>query len=107
VRPFGKLRIEEATKWIGGLDRIHRTRDILACYDFSATPFAPSDKKSTEEALFTEMAARVKYAFASRGSVTGGVLEADGVEPESFGAGHWSSPAPDQRDCVRETQRYG
>jgi type III restriction enzyme len=43
---------EEATVWIGGLDRLHRSRGILKCYDFSATPFAPSGKKSTEEALF-------------------------------------------------------
>ena len=28
------------------------SRGILTCYDFSATPFAPSGKKSTEEALF-------------------------------------------------------
>jgi type III restriction enzyme len=47
-----KTEIEEATRWIGGLDRIHRARGILACYDFSATPFAPSGKKSDEEALF-------------------------------------------------------
>jgi len=43
---------EQATVWIGGLDRIHRTRGILRCYDFSATPFTPSGKKSSEEALF-------------------------------------------------------
>jgi len=43
---------EEATIWIGGLDRLHRSRGILRCYDFSATPFTPSGKKSTEEALF-------------------------------------------------------
>ena len=43
---------EEATVWIGGLDRLHRSRTILGCYDFSATPFTPSGKKSTEEALF-------------------------------------------------------
>ena len=43
---------EEATVWIGGLDRIHRTRGILRCYDFSATPFTPSGKKSSDEALF-------------------------------------------------------
>jgi type III restriction enzyme len=43
---------EEATVWIGGLDRLHRSRGILACYDFSATPFAPSGKQSSEEALF-------------------------------------------------------
>ncbi|WP_058868415.1 BPTD_3080 family restriction endonuclease [Chloracidobacterium thermophilum] len=43
---------EEATVWIGGLDRLHRSRGILKCYDFSATPFAPSGKKSSEESLF-------------------------------------------------------
>ena len=43
---------QEATVWIGGLDRLHRSRGILACYDFSATPFTPSGKKSSEEALF-------------------------------------------------------
>lgn len=43
---------QEATVWIGGLDRLHRSRGILNCYDFSATPFTPSGKKSSEEALF-------------------------------------------------------
>ena len=43
---------EEATVWIGGLDRLHRSRGILSCCDFSATPFTPSGKKSSEEALF-------------------------------------------------------
>ena len=48
-----KELFDEATKWVGGLDRIHRSRGILACHDFSATPFAPSGKTSTEESLFT------------------------------------------------------
>ena len=48
-----KEDVEQATIWVGGLDRIHRTRGILACYDFSATPFTPSGKKSSEEALFS------------------------------------------------------
>ena len=52
VKGVAKADIEEATKWIGGLDRIHRARGILTCYDFSATPFAPSGKRSSEEALF-------------------------------------------------------
>ena len=52
VRGVRKEDIEEATKWIGGLDRIHQTRGILTCFDFSATPFAPSGKKSSDEALF-------------------------------------------------------
>jgi type III restriction enzyme len=43
---------EEATVWIGGLDRIHKTRNILRCHDFSATPFYPSGKKASEETLF-------------------------------------------------------
>ena len=52
VKGIKKEDIEEATKWIGGLDRIHGARGILKCFDFSATPFAPSGKRSTEEALF-------------------------------------------------------
>jgi type III restriction enzyme len=50
---IAKDEVEEATKWVGGLDRIHAARGILTCYDFSATPFVPSGKKSTEEALFS------------------------------------------------------
>ena len=45
--------VNEATVWVSGLDRIHRARGILTCYDFSATPFAPSGKKNDEEALFS------------------------------------------------------
>lgn len=43
---------EEATIWVGGLDRIHRQRGILRCFDMSATPFSPSGKKAEEESLF-------------------------------------------------------
>src|SRR5215207_4095290 len=42
----------EETQWIKGLDRIHRARGILSCFDLSATPFAPTGKRSTEEMLF-------------------------------------------------------
>jgi type III restriction enzyme len=52
IKGIKKEEIEEATKWVGGLDRIHRARGILNCYDFSATPFAPSGKQSSDEALF-------------------------------------------------------
>ena len=37
---------QKATCWIQGLDRIHKTKGILTCLDFSATPFAPSGTKS-------------------------------------------------------------
>ncbi|MCS1410270.1 MAG: hypothetical protein M2R45_03462 [Verrucomicrobia subdivision 3 bacterium] len=53
IRGVKKEDIDEATKWLGGLDRIHRTRGILNCFDFSATPFAPSGKRTSEEALFS------------------------------------------------------
>ena len=52
MQGVAKADLEEATKWVGGLDRIHKSRGILTCYDFSATPFAPSGKKSSGEALF-------------------------------------------------------
>jgi type III restriction enzyme len=52
VKGVTKQEIEEATKWVGGLDRINQARGILTAYDFSATPFAPSGKKSSDEALF-------------------------------------------------------
>ena len=47
-----KESVQEATIWIGGLDRIHKARRIMKCLDFSATPFAPSGKKASEEALY-------------------------------------------------------
>jgi len=52
IKGIKKEDIEESTIWVGGLDRIHRTRGILRCFDLSATPFAPSGKKATEEALY-------------------------------------------------------
>lgn len=50
--PFSKEEEEEATIWVGGLDRIHAARGILECHDFTATPFVPKGKNSTEEQLF-------------------------------------------------------
>ncbi|MCS6824906.1 MAG: type III restriction endonuclease subunit R, partial [Cytophagaceae bacterium] len=52
IKGVKKEEIEESTIWIGGLDRIHRARGILRCIDLSATPFAPTGKKASEEALF-------------------------------------------------------
>ena len=45
VKGITRDEIEEATKWVGGLDRINKARGLLTCYDFSATPFAPSGKE--------------------------------------------------------------
>lgn len=52
IKGLKKEDIEEATKWVGGLDRINRARSILYCYDFTATPFVPTGKRSSDEALF-------------------------------------------------------
>ena len=53
VAGVSKDEMNEATKWIGGLDRIHRARGLLTCFDLTATPFAPTGKKSGEETLFS------------------------------------------------------
>ncbi|MBI4848684.1 MAG: DEAD/DEAH box helicase family protein [Nitrospirae bacterium] len=52
IKGVKKEDIEESTVWVGGLDRINRARGVIRCFDLSATPFAPSGKKATEEALF-------------------------------------------------------
>jgi len=46
------LDLEEATRWIEGLDRLHKTRGVRRCFDLSATPFAPTGKTNTEAGLF-------------------------------------------------------
>jgi type III restriction enzyme len=52
IKGVAREDIEEATKWVGGLDRIHRTRILLNCFDLTATPFAPTGKRSDDETLF-------------------------------------------------------
>jgi type III restriction enzyme len=52
IAGISKDELKEATKWVGGLDRIHNARKILMCYDLTATPFAPTGRKSGEETLF-------------------------------------------------------
>ncbi len=44
---------DEATRWVEGLDRLHKTRRITRCYDLSATPFAPTGRTNTEAGLFS------------------------------------------------------
>lgn len=46
------IDLEEATRWIEGLDRIHKTRGILRCFDLTATPFTPTGNTSTNTGLF-------------------------------------------------------
>ncbi|KKZ10554.1 MAG: type III restriction-modification system, res subunit [Candidatus Synechococcus spongiarum 15L] len=46
------IDLDAATRWIEGLDRLHNTRRIQRCFDLSATPFAPTGKRSKDAALF-------------------------------------------------------
>lgn len=52
VAGVSKEEVNEATKWIGGLERIHKARGILTCFDLTATPFAPTGRQSGQETLF-------------------------------------------------------
>lgn len=47
------IDLDEATRWIEGLDRLHKTRGLLRAFDLSATPFAPTGKANTEAGLFS------------------------------------------------------
>ncbi|MEO1345560.1 MAG: DEAD/DEAH box helicase family protein [Pseudomonadota bacterium] len=47
------LDVDEATRWIEGLDRLHKSRRISRCFDLTATPFSPSGMASSDHALFT------------------------------------------------------
>ena len=44
---------KDAGMWTSGLDKIHEARTIMRCHDFSATPFVPTGKSSTDETMFT------------------------------------------------------
>lgn len=46
------IDLDEATRWVEGLDRIHKQLRIQRCFDLSATPFAPTGKTNTEQGLF-------------------------------------------------------
>ena len=47
---YNKKDLTEATRWVQGLDRLHKSVGISRCYDFTATPFIPAGKqgKATE-----------------------------------------------------------
>lgn len=48
-----KEELDQATRWVAALDRVHRARGIRSAYDFSATPFVPGGGASSEESLFS------------------------------------------------------
>ena len=46
------INIDQATKWIEGLDRIHKTIEIHQVFDFSATPYIPTGSVAHQQGLF-------------------------------------------------------
>src|SRR6266446_4841357 len=90
LKGVAKEELEEATKWIGGLDRIHRARGILSCFDLTATPFAPTGKRWENQnaptppvmitvANLTHTAARVGYSLSHKKIPIEKLGEPDGI----------------------------
>ncbi len=52
TKNISKKELERDKRWIEGLDKIHDARNIVKCFDFSATPFIPSGKNVSEDTLF-------------------------------------------------------
>lgn len=52
TKNISATELERDKRWIEGLDMIHDARNIIKCFDFSATPFIPSGKNVTEDTLF-------------------------------------------------------
>lgn len=81
---FG-IDLEEATRWVEGLDRIHGQLRINRCFDLSATPFAPTGRTNTEQGLFEW----VISDFGLNDAIEGGLVKTprvvirDGVIPNT------------------------
>ncbi len=52
AKKINKSEFERDKRWVEGLDKIHAARNIIHCFDFSATPFIPSGKNVSEDTLF-------------------------------------------------------
>lgn len=79
------IDLEEATRWIEGLDRLHKTRRIQRCFDLSATPFAPTGRASTDEGLFEWIVSDFGLNDAIEAGLvkTPRVVVRDGVVPDT------------------------
>ena len=84
AQEFG-IDLDEATKWIDGLDRIHRERRILRCFDLSATPFAPTGRTNTDKSLFDWVISDFGLNDAIEAGLvkTPRVVVRDGIIPDS------------------------
>ncbi len=65
---------EEATRWVEGLDRIHQTKGVLRCHDFTATPFVPSGR-ATKTASSEELFGWVVSDFGLNDAIESGLVK--------------------------------
>lgn len=79
------LDMDEATRWIEGLDRIHHEARIQRCFDLSATPFAPTGRANTEGGLFDWVVSDFGLNDAIEAGLvkTPRVVVRDGVVPDT------------------------
>ena len=79
------IDLEEATRWIEGLDRLHKTCRISRCFDLSATPFAPTGRTNTDEGLFSWIVSDFGLNDAIEGGLvkTPRVVVRDGALPNT------------------------
>ena len=79
------IDVEEATRWIEGLDRIDKQNRIIRCFDLTATPFAPTGKTNTEQGLFSWIVSDFGLNDAIEAGLvkTPRVVVRDGIIPNS------------------------
>jgi type III restriction enzyme len=62
---------EDATIWVDGIDRIHKARGVLKCFDLTATPFKPTGKSNLGEMLFPW----IVYDFGLNDAIESGLVK--------------------------------
>jgi type III restriction enzyme len=77
--------VDQATRWIEGIDRIHRQLRVARCFDLSATPFAPTGRTNTEEGLFSWVVSDFGLNDAIEAGLvkTPRVVVRDGIVPDT------------------------
>ena len=71
IQKISKTDLERDKRWIEGLDKIHDARNIVTCFDFSATPFIPSGKNVSEDTLFKW----IVYDFSLNDAIESGLTK--------------------------------
>jgi hypothetical protein len=101
IAGVSKYDVKMAAHWIEGLDRMHRARGILTCFDLTATPFAPTGKKSGEETLFNWIISD----FGLNNAIESGLVKTPRVVVRDDGVSIKRSPVCSRSPCRTEARR--